>query len=146
MLHPDYRFILESPDGDDEFYNFDTEVALTENMFSGEQGPTPEAYPISGIQITTFPLGAWEDVPENDPNFGGYDAQWSNYQVEITVTRPGYSTFEISGPVEFYAVAKDSLVDGQTREYWLLLGQWDHTAVSGLVEEPGSKPLAQLTQ
>lgn len=131
ILHPDYRFILGSADGDDEYYNFDTEVALTANMFSGEQGPTPDARPISEIQIVTYPQGVWDDVPENEPNFGGHGAVKKVYEVDISVTRPGYNTFLIQGQVDFYAVRQDSLVNGQTRDYWRLLGQWDHTASGG---------------
>ena len=131
ILHRDYRFILGSADGDDEYYNFDTEVALTENMFSGEQGPTEDAHPISEIQMVTFPQGIWEEVPENEPNFGGHGAFKKVFEVDISVTRPGHNTFLIQGQVDFYAIRQDSLVNGQNRDYWRLLGQWDHTATGG---------------
>jgi len=144
VLHPDYRFILGSADGDDEYYNFDTEVALTENMFSGEQGPTEDAFPISEIQMVTFPQGIWEEVPENEPNFGGHGAVKKVYEVDISVTRPGHNTFLIQGQVDFYAIRQDSLVNGQNRDYWLL-GQWDRTASDGLASGP-VEGVAELVQ
>jgi hypothetical protein len=146
ILHADYRFILGTADGDDEYYNLDTELALTENMFSGEQGPTDDARPISEIQMVTFPQGIWDEVPENEPNFGGHGAVKRVYTVDILVTRPQYNTFVIQGQVDFYAVRQDSLVDGQNRDYWRLLGQWDHTSTGGGLASGAAQSVAELAQ
>jgi hypothetical protein len=55
--------------------------------------------------------------------------------VDISITRPGYNTFVIQGQVDFYAVRRDSLHGDQVRDYWELLGQWDHTNEGGKAVE-----------
>jgi hypothetical protein len=137
-LHPDFKFILNPPDGGETYYDYDTDVTIAATMFSGEQGPGDDARPISAIQMVAYPLGVWEDVPENEPEFGGHGAVKRTYAVDIAMTRPGYNTFLVQGEVLFYAVRRDSLHDGELRDYWELLGQWDFTAQGGKATENAS--------
>jgi hypothetical protein len=118
MLHPDYKFILKPGSGDDEFYNYDTEVQIHDNIFASRPGgPDGTIPPITGINIVMNALGAWQAISPEDANFGGVDGQWRQFNVEMVFTRPApATTFIVEGESLFYVIPVQ--VEGRT-EYRL---------------------------
>lgn len=133
MLHPAYKTILlpstlaewqngGNPLAEDVFYR-DDEVRIHENMFSGNTGLGALGETIPPIDSITVDYlsksGAWEPIPESDPNFAGHGGYWALFNVLLYFNNPDQHRYEVQQDVEFYVVPTDD--GGKTK--WLLLGQ-----------------------
>lgn len=120
ILSRDYLFI---PQGDEEDYNYDTEIAVHTRMFQGLEG---SGFVISNITVDQLdPQGTWQPTPANDPNFGGFpDSQYRSYLVDINFSLSGQSLiWRVQGPVLYYV--RSETVDGET--CFRILGMVDAT-------------------
>jgi len=147
LLHPNFKFLLDptAPHTED-CLDYDTDTAIAATMFSGHQGGIPGVIPITAIFIASYPVSDWLPVPEYDSNFGGQQAQWREYTINLLIQRENYGSFMISGPVSYYIVPIETREGGQTREVWQLLGQWDHTGNPGVTEEANWSEVKLLYQ
>jgi len=130
VLHPDYRFMFQQADIEylllpSDHYTREEELASANKMFNG-QGPVP----ISKINIDVLqPQTPWQDTGSGHPDFP--DSQRRVYQIEMSIDRPGATTLIVRGLQEFFAVSRDSVVNGATVPYWELYGQIDRTDGAG---------------
>jgi hypothetical protein len=132
VLHPDYVFILRAADvspGESDRFTYAEELAVSENMFSGLpiERPGDTTVPaISSISIAVLNLiGEWLDVGSSDVDFP--NTRSALYEVQLTFSRAGANTIIVNGQQEFYVTSQDSLVNGETRQYFQLRGQRDRT-------------------
>lgn len=132
VLHPEYVFLLRpedvAPGGSDRF-TYAEELAVAENMFSGLPIPRPGDTPvpaISNISIAVLNrLGTWIDVGPSDPNFP--NTKRALYEIQLSFFQAPEFTIIVNGQQEFYVTSEDSLVNGETKQYYQLRGQRDLT-------------------
>lgn len=132
VLHPDYVFILRAedvPPGGSDRFTYAEELAVTENMFSGLPIPRPgdtTVPAISSISIAVLDqVGTWLDVGSSDPDFP--NTRNGLYNIQLTFSRADANTIIVNGQQEFYVTSRDSLVNGETKQYFQLRGQRDRT-------------------
>jgi len=129
----DYRYILSEdyifvPKGDEVAYNYDTEINITNKMFTeiaGEGGIV-----ISNIVISLLdPQGVWRATPDDDPNFGGFpNSQYRQYEVNFKFYLSGENTvFQSTGFVVYYVTTVEEQHEGSTVEAYKFLGTKDQT-------------------
>ncbi|MBK8165578.1 MAG: hypothetical protein IPK64_06350 [bacterium] len=134
MLHPQYVTILqestyqEFPDVGTTL-DLEEELHIHERMFSKQDVYNPLNQLVPGIQSIAFQTfqrqGAWSDSPPNDqiPN-----ARFALYEVVFLFDRgAGDTILKVEGQIKFYAVARDSTVNGVTKPYYRMRGQVDLT-------------------
>lgn len=136
MLHSDYKTILlpstlaeweqgGNPLAEEVFYR-DDEVAIHENIFSGNTGLNPQGQsvlPIVSIEIDYMEkVGTWEQIPDSDEHFGGFGGYYALFNVLIYFNSQDQFRFMVQQNVEFYVVP----IDDGGRTKWLLLGQRGH--------------------
>ncbi len=133
MLHPDYITLLqvstqqEFPDVGPTL-DLAEELRIHQRMFGGQPVTDPDGNLVPGISTISFQTFqqdvAWATSQPNDviPN-----AQFSLYDVTFLFDRPGFSTLKVEGQIKFYAVGRDSTVNGTVRTYWQMRGQQDLT-------------------
>ncbi len=133
LIHPDFMMILEPSTIQDfpevgETLDFDEEMGIAGNMFSGAPGHDPEGFitaPVSSIAVPDLErLSVWEISPANDPIPNTRSAL---FQVRIEFNRTGDTTLRVTGQVKFYVTARDSLYQGEVRPYYQMVGQSDYT-------------------
>ncbi len=81
--------------------------------------------PISSIEMEILDKKtAWKTTLANDviPL-----ADAALFDVKFMLFRPGFTTFQIEGTLQFYVVRQDSLHNGVMRDYWRMIGQQDFT-------------------
>lgn len=95
-------------------FHFDAEdmVDIFGNLFGGEPGMDANGNAIHPIGHISFDLmeqqAAWENVPEDDPYFGGYGAMAAPFRVTISHYDAAVShRFLVQQMVYFYAVTAD---------------------------------------
>lgn len=132
VLHPQYVFILRKedvPPGESDRFTYAEELAVAENMFSGLpiERPGDTTVPaISSIAIAVLTrLGEWSSVGPNDTNFP--NTRRGLYEIQLTFSRADANTIMVKGKQEFYVASRDSLVNGVTKPYFQIRGQWDLT-------------------
>lgn len=129
----DYRYILSEdyifvPKGDEVAYNYDTEISITNKMFTELEGQ--DGIVISNIVISLLdPQGVWNPTPENDPNFGGFpNSQYRQYEVNFKFYLQGENTVYLStGYVVYYVTTEQEQYEGSTVTAYKLLGTKDQT-------------------
>ena len=132
VLDTDYKFVFaEGTDGMDPrgYWLREDELASATNMFSGDPHTNSQGVLAPGISDISFdilvPQGVWEDVPENDPDFGAPGVKKRLYQVRIVLSHSD-GTYTISSQQLFWVIPRE--VDdgtGATRVRWYLYGQQD---------------------
>jgi hypothetical protein len=129
VLHPDFRFIFQPFDVEDlglptDYIDQDDELIIANNMFQGLVEPV-----IAQIHFNIFnPAGVWE--PSAHPDFPP-PAMSRIYLIDMAVFRPTHTTILIEGYAEFFAVARDSVIEGgSVVPYWELLGHRDLTGMA----------------
>jgi hypothetical protein len=122
LLHGDFRFIGLEPEAHPVDYGRETELAITDSMFAGGASPV-DGYAISALSVEITPLGAWQDIPADDPDFGGVDGQLRTYRVFMYVDRPPGLPFIVSDRADFYLAPV--LIDGV--EEYRVIGIVDRT-------------------
>lgn len=142
MLHPNYKTVLQQETIDQfpdvgEFLELDEELHIHERMFSGNDltDPNGEFVPgVAGIAFNRFePMDAWRMSPADDPIPNAYFAP---FDVDILFDRgQGHSFMSVKGQIRFYATSRDSLYEGEVRDYYQMAGQVDLTGVFKAVEE-----------
>jgi hypothetical protein len=126
LLHPDFKFIIKGATSPDENYNYDTEIAITNKIFTGQPGTgDPPAPPIQSIDITMVAQGSWLPIADEDPNFGGTGGQYRPYQMDIFFQRSSGSNFIVRGEALFYVIPVEN--DDLQRTEYRLLGIVDRT-------------------
>lgn len=134
MLHADYRFVLLPQVVEDFGLRDDTldvkdEVAISWRIFHGGISEfTGRAIDDVSVDLLD-PREQWQDVPADDPHFGGFDgAQMRTYQVNLSFeVREAALIYQVVGPVTFYVAPVEVEVDGAMRTVYQVLGQVDHT-------------------
>jgi hypothetical protein len=134
MMHEDYFMILQQSTID-EFpgvgltIDLSQELRMHERMFSGDSLFDPDTgLAIPGISSISFGLfdqiSPWTLSPLNDPI---PDADFSEWDVNFTFDRAGFTTLSVEGTIVFYATSRDSLHEGIVQQYWQMVGQKDNT-------------------
>lgn len=124
----DTRFQFYYTDGSDHDYN--TEVRIAENMFSGDPPTNPgNGSTNNGIRSVNvdkiLPLEGWVNVSASHPDFGGISgAKRGFYDVQF-IFHHDAGTITVTSTQFFYAVPLQIIVDGETKTEWKLLGQED---------------------
>jgi hypothetical protein len=102
------------PDGDEFLFistnlalsTYDTEITTTNNMFDGQPGWDEDAQqvapPISSIQFVMTPLGTWENIPADHPNFGGITGQQRDFQLQAFFERRSDTHFIVGGTFRLF--------------------------------------------
>jgi hypothetical protein len=135
ILHPDFIFKFLEADVDalnlpsDRLFK-DEELLSAQKMFSGSPGVDPlDGTPVAGISDITFELfdreGTWEGT-DDAVDFPG--TQKAVFNTQVSFLRPGSTTIIVDGQTIFYVAARDSTVNGVTRDYYQLRGWVDRTA------------------
>lgn len=131
-LHPQYVFVLRPEDvlpGESDRFTYAEELAVAENMFSGQPIERPGDSPVPAISAISIAVldrqGAWTDVGSSDPDFP--NTRRGLYVIQLTFSRAGANTIIVNGQQEFYVTSRDSLVNGVTKPYFQLRGQRDLT-------------------
>jgi hypothetical protein len=131
VLSPNYLFVLQNETVElfglpDNLFGFEDEVRITGKMFSGQ--PNEVGKVLSEVEIQVLqPQGAWVAVPNNDPYFGGLNAQVRNYNTLIFFNMQGQFRYEVQGNQLFYVAADTVMHDGVLTPRYRLLGQLDQT-------------------
>ncbi len=132
VLHPQYVFILrpeDVPPGESDRFTYAEELAVAENMFSGQPIERPGDSPVPAISAISIAAldrqGTWIDVGSSDPDFP--NTRRGLYLIQLTFSRAGANTIIVNGQQEFYVTSRDSLVNGVTKPYFQLRGQRDLT-------------------
>ncbi len=133
LLHPDFAMILQNstvqefPDLGPALDRAD-EMRIASRMFSGQPVTDPDGalvQAISGISFDIFEQQTiWTDTQPNDafPN-----TRYALYDVTFLFDRPGASTLKVVGQIKFYVTGRDTVVNGEAKSYWQMIGQQDLT-------------------
>ena len=141
VLHTGYKFVFaEGTQGMDPrgYWLREDELESATHMFSGEPFTNSQGEVAPGISDISFdvldPLGVWEPVPENDPDFAGEGAMKRLYQVHIVLSHDG-GTYTINSQQIFVVIpVEEDDGTGVLRTVWYLYGQQDlATGVGGKV-------------
>ena len=105
------------------------ELRIHERMFSGEDVTDPQGELVPGvlnISFSTFQASeAWTMMPPGDtfPN-----AEWAPFDVVFLFDRgQAYLPLNVTGTIKFYVTSRDSLHQGETKQYYQMIGQVDLT-------------------
>ncbi len=102
------------------------ELAALGRIFSGDDVTDPEGEIIPGVGLISVTSlvkqGDWSVATGEDRVPG---AQHATFNLNVFVHRWSGDDLTVDGSVDFYAVARDSLVDGEVRDYWQLIAQDD---------------------
>jgi len=134
LLSPDFEMFLQ-PETIDQFPDVgqtldrDEMLRIHERMFSGEDQTDPNGAFVPGLASITFgvftPLDEWQTSLPGDEVPG---ALFAPYQLEFLCSRgQAYSQVHEVGPARFYVAARDSLFEGEVRDYYELVGIVDQT-------------------
>ena len=136
IMHPDFLTILQE-NTTEEFPDVGTtldvneELRIHERMFSGEDVTDPQGDLVPGVLNISFDtfraLGAWTMSPANDiiPN-----AEWAPFDIVFLFDRgQSYTTLMVVGTIKFYVTSRDSLHQGETKQYYQMIGQVDLTSL-----------------
>jgi hypothetical protein len=136
VLAADYLSFLQQ-DTQDQFLHLgatldvDQELMSAANIFSGQPITNSNGNLVPGVASIQFPVlnrvGDWAVAGPGERLPGAFA---STYEVTIDVYRSGYSTLRSTGEIRFFAVSSDSLVAGEVRQHWKLVGQDDLTDIS----------------
>lgn len=134
VLHSDFRFIFQPFDVDylglpSDHVARDEELIIAANTFLGLVEPV-----VAEINFDIFsPQTDWE--PSTHPDFPP-PAVGCVYVVSMTAIRPTHTTLIVEGLAEFFAIARDSVIEGGSAvEYWELLGHRDLTGMAAHATE-----------
>ena len=124
----DLRFQFYYLDGTEHDYN--TEVRIIENMFSGNPptNPNPDSTNngIRSVNVVTMDeVEAWRPISASHPDFGGIPQAMRGYYNVQLVFHHDAGTITVTSQQFFYAVPVSVIVDGQSKTEWKLLGQED---------------------
>ncbi len=130
LLHEEYKTILLSETLDewswasDFYFNYTDEVTIHTKMFRGDPGVDANGntvHPIDSIVVDLLePQTTWDDIPEDDQWFGGFNGKWAEYRVNIQFFNADLShKFEVQQRVLFYIVP----VQENGRTIYKMLGQ-----------------------
>ena len=104
------------------------ELLAAERMFEGlpTTNSNEELVPgVLGIEVPVLTRTTdWVKAGGSERLPGAYAA---NFDVSINVSFPGDSTIRSVGEIRFFADSSDSLVGGEVRQHWKLVGQDDLT-------------------
>jgi len=113
-----------------EYFDYDEEVQITRNMFSGNAIDLGNGETVPGISEISFKkliqIDAWRVSPADDRIA---NADFAPFEVEFEIARGGFPTLEIRGMIEFYLVAEEIMHQGRLQDRWKMVGQVDYTAV-----------------
>jgi hypothetical protein len=134
LLHPEFEMVLQQetieqfPDIGPRL-EIDEEIRITDRMFSGNDLIDPNGALVPGvvaIHLEKFnPELDWQVSPSDDPI---PNVLFAPYQVEFLFNRgQSYSQAFAVGQARFYVAARDSVHEGETREYFQLIGIVDLT-------------------
>ena len=140
VIHQDFRIYLSQQTIDDfdtgDYFDYDTEVQIARNMFSGnaitrDNGSIEPG--ITGFQFTYLTQAtSWEPTPADDriPN-----ARRALYNLELYINRTeGAPRLRIGGgdggQIEFYLRNIPQESQGRMRDRWWMVGQVDYTVGS----------------
>lgn len=134
LLHPDFMTVLQQetidqfPDVGETLDLFE-EIRIHQRMFSGENLIDPDGQFIPGMQDVDFrllfQLEDWTGDTTGEWPTGTVSAP---HEVDVVFSRgPEYSQMRVRGVIVFYAVARDSVHEGETRDYYEMVGQVDLT-------------------
>ncbi len=144
MLHPDFRMLLQPrtqldfPELGPELDRAE-EIAIAENMFSGQSGTDDQGRFVAPVSSIDFRLleqkGAWAD---SDGGGGFPNTQTALFDVEFLFFRKEFATTSVMGIVKFFAAGKDTTINGTHQTYWNMIGQQDFTGnlVKGIEATP----------
>ncbi|MBK9304477.1 MAG: hypothetical protein IPM94_11455 [bacterium] len=133
VLHSDFIFVFADwsdvapPSG---IYTREEDLQSTTNMFSGDQGQSPDGQPIPAVRDIAFQqlvrLTEWEDVPETHPYFPGASRALYDVLVVFNLVNEGWITITVDTQQLFYvkAVAEEEK-DGDIQQHFYLIGQQD---------------------
>jgi len=111
--------------------NAGQELMSAEHIFGGQPITNSNGNLMPGVSSIQFPvLNRVSDWVVAGPGERLPGAFASTYEVAIDLNRPGYSTLRVRGEIRFYAVSRDSLVAGEVRQHWKLIGQDDLTDIA----------------
>lgn len=134
ILHRDFLMILqdqtitEFPDVGTTL-DVSEEIRIHQRMFSGLAVTDPEGDLVPGVKAIYFStfraLDSWVMSPSEDiiPN-----AEWAPFEVDIMFDRgQTFSTMKVEGTVKFYVTSRDSLHEGNIKQYYQMAGMVDLT-------------------
>ena len=134
ILHPDFQTILQQetiqdfPDVGPTLDRYE-EQNIHKRMFSGLPVTDPNGDLIPGIYDIEFqvlqPLAPWEAAPDGDifPN-----SLYCLYEVQVIFDRgQSFSTLRVEGMIKFYIVSREFDHEGETRQFYQMIGQVDLT-------------------
>jgi len=134
VLHSDFRFIFQPSDIDvlglpSDHIDREVELIIAANTFLGLVEPV-----VAQINFDIFdPETTWE--PSTHPDFPP-PAVSCFYNISLTAVRPTHTTVIVEGLSEFFAIARDSVIEGgSVLEYWELLGHRDLTGMTAHATE-----------
>lgn len=111
-------------------HDYATEVRITENMFSGNPPTnTDPGSTNSGIRSVDvdkiLPLESWQPVSASHPDFGGIAGAKRGFYDVVFIFHHDAGTITVSCTQFFYAVPVTTMVGGEAKTEWKLLGQED---------------------
>lgn len=137
ILDPGFETILQQETIDEfpdvgETLDWNEETRIAERMFSGDDLADPNGAFVPGMAAISFgifsPVDDWQQSQANDPI---PDTLFAPYQVDFLFNRgQEYSQIHIKGQIRFYVAARDSLFEGETRQYYRMVGQVDLTSIN----------------
>jgi len=133
LLHPDYVTILQVGT-QQEFPSLGATLDLTKetriagHTFSGEAVVDPDGNFVSAISSIAFDVleqqGPWVD---SGPNGAVANSQSALFDVIVTFDSQNADSATIQGAIKFFAVGRDTVIDGVARTAWKMIGQQNLT-------------------
>ena len=125
----DTRFQFYYSTGEDP-HDYTTEVRIAENMFSGNPPTNPDPNStndgIRSVEVDKLlPLEPWQNISASHPDFGGIVGAKRGYFDVKFIFHHDAGTITVASTQFFYAVPVQTVVDGEARTEWKLLGQED---------------------
>ena len=131
VLDTDFKVYLKQSTIDEnnlpqDFFDYETDVRITRNMFSGD-APNEDVPGINQVIFSTLTgIETWED--SQDPRFP--DARFRTYNVHFVFEQGSGTTRQdltVDGRIDFYLSSEQVMHEGKERTMYRMVGQVDDT-------------------
>jgi hypothetical protein len=133
LLHPDFELLLQASTIE-QFPNLGPtldhaeETRSAQRMFSGEPVTNSAGDVIAAVSSISFNIleqqGTWMTNGPTDPF---PNARSALFDVQFLFDRAGNSTLPVQGQIKFHLSHRDTVINGQTKIYFTMIGQQDLT-------------------